>query len=60
MLIKLKDVPEDELQIVQSDFDEKTLFEEFQNRRCKTIIGKAWPKWILAFQKQEKIFSVEL
>ena len=50
-LIKLKDVPPEELQIEQVDFDEKSLFEEFQKRACKTIIGNAWPKWIDAFTK---------
>jgi len=50
-LVKLKNVPVDELQVTQNTLNEKTLFEEFQYRRCKTIIGKAWPKWVEAFQK---------
>lgn len=50
-LIKLKDVPADEVEVIQSDFDDKSLFEEFQKRACKTIIGKAWPKWVDAFTK---------
>ena len=50
-LVKLKEVPVSELEIVQADFDDKSLFEEFQKRACKTIIGKAWPKWIDAFTK---------
>ncbi len=48
-LVKLKDVPEEELQIEQSNFQDTFLYECFQKRSCKTIIGKAWPKWVEAF-----------
>ena len=48
-LIKLKAVPESELEMEQVDFQESFLFECFQKRACKTIIGKAWPKWVEAF-----------
>ena len=50
-LIKLKDVPIEGLQVEQRRLSEKILFQGFQERNCKTIIGKAWPGWIEAFQK---------
>ena len=50
-LVQLKDVDKDDLQVMQSNFKDKILFEEFQKRKCKSIIGNAWPKWIIAFQK---------
>jgi DNA polymerase-1 len=50
-LIKLKSVPLEGLQVAQSDFISNQMFEEFQKRNCKSIIGKAWPKWVDAFNK---------
>ena len=48
-IIKLKNVPQQGLQVVQSDFLVDTFFEEFSKRKCKSIIGKAWPGWIQRF-----------
>jgi 5'-3' exonuclease len=48
-LVKLKEVPLEDLQVAQSNFAEKQFFEEFQKRNCKSIIGNAWPKWVQAF-----------
>ena len=42
-------MPESELEMEQVDFQESFLFECFQKRACKTIIGKAWPKLVEAF-----------
>lgn len=50
-LVKLKDLEKIDLQVHQAKLNDKILFQEFQKRNCKSIIGKAWPKWIEAFQK---------
>jgi len=50
-LIKLKELSSNDLQVFQSELNDKILLEEFQKRNCKSIIGKAWPKWVSAFQK---------
>ena len=48
-VITLKDVEESDLICIQSDFAADSLKEEFTKRNCKSIIGKAWPKWIDQF-----------
>ena len=50
-VIKLKDVDLEGLVIRQSDFFENMMFEEFSLRKCKSIIGNAWPKWVHQFKK---------
>ena len=50
-LVKLKDLEKIDLQVHQTKLNDKILFQELQKRNCKSIIGKAWPKWIEAFQK---------
>ena len=57
-LVKLKNLHKKDLQVHQSELNDKILFEEFQKRNCKSIIGKAWPKWILAFQKAGGKYAV--
>ena len=48
-VIKLKKIPQQGLQVIQSDFFVDTFFEEFSRRKCKSIIGKAWPGWVQRF-----------
>lgn len=48
-IIKLKEVPLDSLEVIQNSFDETKLLEEFTLRKFKSIIGKSWPKWVVAF-----------
>jgi len=50
-VIKLKNVPNDKLEIVQTNFVADKLFNEFSNRQFKTMIGNAWPKWVEKFSK---------
>lgn len=45
-VIKLKNVSEKGLQVIQSDFLVDVLFEEFSKRKFKSLVGKAWPTWI--------------
>lgn len=45
-VIKLKKVPVEGLQVVQSDFLVERLFEEFSRRGFKSIVGKAWDGWV--------------
>lgn len=48
-MIKFKPVQPDEVTYINSHFDEQKLLQEFTNRNFKSIIGKAWPKWVKTF-----------
>ena len=50
-MIRFKNVSSDEVNYVNSAFNEEKLLEEFTNREFKSIIGKSWPKWCQTFER---------
>ena len=50
-VIKLKNVPIEGLNVIQSDFDETKLRTECLNREFKSITGKTWPTWVEKYTK---------
>jgi 5'-3' exonuclease len=48
-LVKLKLMPHEEIEFIQSDFCEENMHQEFSFRKCNTIIGKAWASWVNEF-----------
>lgn len=49
-IIELKTVPLQDLQVTQCDFNHESLFEQFELRNFKSMIGNSWKNWKMMFE----------